>query len=327
MKLINSSGLHCPETGITVSISNIETRINRSKPINKIQFRLGSYKLPDIPEPIFHPIYSFTRNATRIASRLSDIRATLHKSRPIASSELLDDIFLSRLTVIFTEPRLNRADANTRAVDTLRELKENPPSFFYRFERHNGDDNDNHIAEIIVEANSEDKAFNRLPTLERDNSKGFSKEELEEKFGYTTDGDETVLYEMWTEYPEPSETDVGWSLDFVTYSGMTIPMAKGSFEELSEIADRKCEGHDGDVSIIKDTDSRKEWEFQTPDDAIMISDSDGFLIIEMDEEEFSEEYGMTYHQNWYLVGIHFSDSDAEDARARYHGDDGIVYLE
>jgi len=68
---------------------------------------------------------------------------------------------------------------------------------FFRFERHMGDDNDNSIGEIIVEAIDKQSAFDRLPTLDKSQSK-----DVLESSGYEQDGDEDSLTQMWNSYTD-----------------------------------------------------------------------------------------------------------------------------
>ena len=68
-------------------------------------------------------------------------------------------------------------------------------------------------------------------------------------------------------------------LDFNTYSGMTIPITEGSYRDCLERAKRKVElakKRDQPVNILI---PNKQWEFETPEDAMMISDHDGILSI------------------------------------------------
>lgn len=90
---------------------------------------------------------------------------------------------------------------------------------FFRFERHNGDGNDNSISEIIVEARSKQDAFDRLPTLDTDNREGLDHDGLETRFGYTVDGDADSLLESWTEYPDKAETDAESEDDYIENYG------------------------------------------------------------------------------------------------------------
>ncbi len=70
-----------------------------------------------------------------------------------------------------------------------------------------------------------------------------------------------------------------WYLDFNTYSGMTIPIISGTYRECLDRALAK-------VSLAKKRNRpvtvlipNKKWEFETPEDAMMISDRDGIMLI------------------------------------------------
>lgn len=123
---------------------------------------------------------------------------------------------------------------------------------FYRFEIHSGDDNDNSIGEIIIEAESEEDAFERLPTLDKKNPC----DDLEH-IGYFTDGDDKVLYQTWTEpcdNPELSESDDNYLPD--EYDGVYYHedyYLRGEYETVEAAQkDRSTYHYDGGVVFLDD---------------------------------------------------------------------------
>jgi hypothetical protein len=122
---------------------------------------------------------------------------------------------------------------------------------YFLFQNHVGDDNDNHIGDIIIEARNKDEAFDFLPTLEKENPQS----ELDD-VGYTVDGDDDCLLQFWVEYPES----------------------------------------------IDDTDAD-------------------------DEDDFNDNYGTPYHNDFYLTGVFDTLDDADAAKASFHCDNGFIPFE
>lgn len=80
------------------------------------------------------------------------------------------------------------------------------------------------------------------------------------------------------------------TLKFITYSGMTIPLLDRDVEDCRNRAAakiRKARDEGQPVSIL---DRGKEWEFETPEDALMISDLDGLLVLTVRTPEDDEIY-------------------------------------
>jgi len=124
-------------------------------------------------------------------------------------------------------------------------------SKFFLFENHTGDDNDNGIGDIIIEAKDKDDAFDRLPTLDKNHS-----QEERDKVGYSQDGDVDCLMQFWTEYPDN----------------------------------------------IEETDAESE-------------------------DDFMENYGRFFHDDFYLVNEFETLEDAENEKQVFHSDMGIVFME
>jgi hypothetical protein len=72
------------------------------------------------------------------------------------------------------------------------------------------------------------------------------------------------------------------SLVFVGYCGMSIPIVEGELADLRrEAAEfiRRKRRRGREVITLH---GGKEWEFPTPDDAVMVSDWDGYLLLDKD---------------------------------------------
>lgn len=70
-----------------------------------------------------------------------------------------------------------------------------------------------------------------------------------------------------------------FNVTFYTYSGMSIPVARGvEREEAKELVKeriRRARKH----GIPVDKIDKGRWEFQTPDNAVMITDAHGILTV------------------------------------------------
>lgn len=73
----------------------------------------------------------------------------------------------------------------------------------------------------------------------------------------------------------------GVILKFVTYSGMTVPLYEGNdIEEAKEIAEKRIARAKALEQPVNELEDGRKWEFETPEDASLISDNDGILYLE-----------------------------------------------
>lgn len=76
-------------------------------------------------------------------------------------------------------------------------------------------------------------------------------------------------------------------LRFVTYSGMTIPMAEGNFRDtLRARAARRIREARAAGQQVRVVERGQEWEFEAPE-AALVGDGDGFLVLVEPEQDDS----------------------------------------
>ena len=95
--------------------------------------------------------------------------------------------------------------------------------YWFRFERHTGDANDNFISAVIVEAFDVDHAWDRIPTSYAD--------------GLEVDSEEDSLYQLWWVDGIPQHDDFYLAGSYVTRGDALRDVGKGTSGGLELISD------------------------------------------------------------------------------------------
>jgi len=90
-------------------------------------------------------------------------------------------------------------------------------------------------------------------------------------------------YDDYDDYPDDRDWRMAaqrYELRFTTYSGMSISLLKcDNLQTVRDRAARKIWHALDEIQPVTILKPGREWEFETPEDAFMISDGDGYLRI------------------------------------------------
>lgn len=83
---------------------------------------------------------------------------------------------------------------------------------------------------------------------------------------------------------------MSYRLTMISYCGMTRDLIEeGTLEECQDRARKFRKHHEHEGGCVSELEAGMKWELETPEDALLIGDDDGFLTIQLTSEEVEVE--------------------------------------